>query len=68
MEILSGLQLSSIYRLRQTWAGLSGKQMSVFDELKELMSRQGNFSVLRKHLKTCNPPIIPYLGKISEKY
>eukprot|EP01114_Cavostelium_apophysatum_P003195 TRINITY_DN1296_c0_g1_i3.p1 TRINITY_DN1296_c0_g1~~TRINITY_DN1296_c0_g1_i3.p1 ORF type:complete len:979 (+),score=384.94 TRINITY_DN1296_c0_g1_i3:893-3829(+) len=62
MEIYSGLQATSVYRLRQTWNGLSSRLQGVFEELKDLMARQGNFSKLRKHLKTCNPPIIPYLG------
>jgi len=62
MEILSGLQSSSVFRLRQTWEGLGSKQQVLYEELKELMTRQGNFSKLRKHVKTCNPPLIPYLG------
>jgi len=61
MEILSGLQSSSIFRLRQTWDGLGTKQIQTYEELKDLMTRQGNFK-LRKHVKTCNPPLIPYLG------
>lgn len=62
MEILSALESSSVFRLKQTWAGLSTKQKEVFDELKELMARTNNYQGLRKHLRTCNPPLIPYLG------
>lgn len=62
MEILSGLQSSSCFRLKQTWAGLSNKETKLFEEMKDLMTRQGNFKELRKHIKTRSPPIIPYLG------
>lgn len=62
MAIVGGLGNSSIFRLKQTWAGLNNKQRELFEELKELMSRQQNFQKLRAHMKNVNPPIIPYLG------
>lgn len=54
-----------IDRLRQTWEDISSKHAQLFEELKELMTRQGNFSLLRKHLRNCNPPLIPYLGEFQ---
>ena len=62
MEILSGLQSSSVFRLKQTWNGLSNKQKELFEDIKELMSRSHNYDKLRKHFKACNPPLIPYMG------
>jgi len=62
MAIVGGLGNSSIFRMKQTWAGLNNKQRELFEELKELMSRQQNFQKLRAHMKNVNPPLIPYLG------
>lgn len=62
LEIISGLSASCVFRLKQTWNGLSGKQKDLFQDLKEMVARDQNYAKLRKHIKECNPPIIPYLG------
>jgi RasGEF domain len=62
MEILSALQSSSVHRMKQTWAGLSTSQKRVYDEVCKLMNPNPNFLMLRNHIKTVNPPCIPYLG------
>jgi hypothetical protein len=64
MEILSGLQSSSVFRLKQTWNALTSRQKEQFEEIKDLMSRHQNYAHLRKHIKQCNPPLIPYLGNV----
>ncbi|KAL6054788.1 Son of sevenless 1 [Balamuthia mandrillaris] len=62
MEIISGLQSSSIFRLKNTWGGLSGKLNKAYEDIKELMSRHNNYKVFREHLHNVDPPCIPYLG------
>eukprot|EP01088_Endostelium_zonatum_P020160 TRINITY_DN728_c1_g2_i1.p1 TRINITY_DN728_c1_g2~~TRINITY_DN728_c1_g2_i1.p1 ORF type:complete len:1443 (-),score=436.88 TRINITY_DN728_c1_g2_i1:116-4444(-) len=62
MEIVSGLQSSSVYRLNQTWAGVSKAQKRQYEEIHELMSREKNHNNFRTHLHSVDPPCIPYLG------
>lgn len=62
MEILAGLQQSSVHRLKQTWGLLPSKTMELFTYLNSLMSREGNFKNFRESLHLENPPCIPYLG------
>ena len=40
MEIVAGLQSSSVHRLKKTWAGVKGKSMAKYDELRELMNNR----------------------------
>jgi len=62
MEIVSGLQCTSIYRLRHTWPLVSKTNKRKFDEIQERMTRHGNFKNFREHLHAIDPPCIPYLG------
>ncbi|KNC52088.1 uncharacterized protein AMSG_00916 [Thecamonas trahens ATCC 50062] len=62
MEILAGLQLTPIFRLKRTWAGVSPRNMSKFNELAAEMNRDLNYKAPRAALATANPPCIPYLG------
>eukprot|EP01102_Stenamoeba_stenopodia_P014624 TRINITY_DN4881_c0_g1_i2.p1 TRINITY_DN4881_c0_g1~~TRINITY_DN4881_c0_g1_i2.p1 ORF type:complete len:1169 (+),score=349.70 TRINITY_DN4881_c0_g1_i2:173-3679(+) len=62
MEIISGLQSSAIYRLKQTWAALPTRLTKLFEEINALMSSESNFRSFRQHLHTIDPPCIPYLG------
>lgn len=62
MAITSGLQSTGIFRLKQTWAGLSAIQRDVFERLKKLMSRENNFRVFRQTMKEIVPPCIPFIG------
>jgi son of sevenless-like protein len=61
-SVMSGLNSSPIHRLRQTWDALPKEYMQIYDELSELMSRDGNFKNLRTALKDGTPPSIPYVG------
>ena len=46
MAIISGLRSSPVFRLRKTWARLDSKTYSNFDQLKDLMSSDGNWQKL----------------------
>lgn len=63
-EIISGLQQSSIYRLKKTWEIVKKdtKEYSNLEDLLKLTNNTGSFSYYREKLGTCNPPCIPYLG------
>eukprot|EP01103_Thecamoeba_quadrilineata_P003596 TRINITY_DN13356_c0_g1_i1.p1 TRINITY_DN13356_c0_g1~~TRINITY_DN13356_c0_g1_i1.p1 ORF type:complete len:791 (-),score=164.51 TRINITY_DN13356_c0_g1_i1:68-2440(-) len=62
MEIVSGLQISAVHRLKRTWEIISKKKMSTFRELVDLMAVSNNWKNYREVLKQCNPPALPYLG------
>eukprot|EP01094_Clydonella_sp_ATCC50884_P000606 TRINITY_DN10466_c1_g1_i1.p1 TRINITY_DN10466_c1_g1~~TRINITY_DN10466_c1_g1_i1.p1 ORF type:complete len:196 (-),score=35.34 TRINITY_DN10466_c1_g1_i1:364-951(-) len=63
MEIIAGLQMACIYRLKKTWEQvLKTKSGETFHELKELLKATQNWKRYREELKRCNPPVIPYLG------
>eukprot|EP01103_Thecamoeba_quadrilineata_P013977 TRINITY_DN4029_c0_g1_i2.p1 TRINITY_DN4029_c0_g1~~TRINITY_DN4029_c0_g1_i2.p1 ORF type:complete len:920 (-),score=181.35 TRINITY_DN4029_c0_g1_i2:173-2932(-) len=62
MEIVSGLQISPVHRLKRTWEIVSKRHMTIFRELVELMSVSNNWKNYREALNTCNPPALPYLG------
>lgn len=63
MEIVSGLTLSPIYRLRKTWDALPKKSLTIFETLSALMAPKGNFKVYREELHTKDPPCVPFLGR-----
>eukprot|EP01103_Thecamoeba_quadrilineata_P020672 TRINITY_DN900_c0_g2_i1.p1 TRINITY_DN900_c0_g2~~TRINITY_DN900_c0_g2_i1.p1 ORF type:complete len:834 (-),score=132.85 TRINITY_DN900_c0_g2_i1:94-2595(-) len=62
MEIISGLQLSAVHRLKRTWETIPKKSLAVFQELVDLMAVSNNWKNYREVLKQCNPPALPYLG------
>jgi len=62
MEILSALNSSSLYRLRQTWDLLPQKTIQVFENLISLMDGDQNFLNYRQTLKKSTTPVVPYLG------
>eukprot|EP01113_Clastostelium_recurvatum_P025782 TRINITY_DN3099_c0_g1_i3.p1 TRINITY_DN3099_c0_g1~~TRINITY_DN3099_c0_g1_i3.p1 ORF type:complete len:1734 (-),score=473.54 TRINITY_DN3099_c0_g1_i3:56-5257(-) len=61
MSIVSGLQSSSVHRLRKSWAALSPKSLEVYTQLAEMVSGK-NYASYRAHLRNATPPCIPYLG------
>jgi hypothetical protein len=60
--VLSGLQLSSVNRLKYTKEKIPKKQIQTFDALVELMAATKSFKVYREALAAEIPPCIPYLG------
>ncbi|EFA85873.1 Ras guanine nucleotide exchange factor [Heterostelium album PN500] len=64
MEILSGLQNASVYRLSKTWEKIESKPLlkNIYDELLVLMAQKNNFKDYRAALHSVHPPCIPYLG------
>eukprot|EP01090_Pellita_catalonica_P018270 TRINITY_DN5837_c0_g1_i3.p1 TRINITY_DN5837_c0_g1~~TRINITY_DN5837_c0_g1_i3.p1 ORF type:complete len:500 (-),score=61.99 TRINITY_DN5837_c0_g1_i3:113-1612(-) len=62
MEILSGLQNSSVFRLKKTWALLPKETWDQYEHMVNLMSCNENFKVFRAQLRACTPPCLPYLG------
>jgi len=60
--ILSGLSISSVFRLKQTWQQLSHKVTNKFNILCSLISTPSMYKNYRIALQTAKLPIIPYLG------
>jgi son of sevenless len=63
MEIVSGLNLTPVYRLRKTWDAVPRKYITIYEQLTALMAPKGNFKVYREELHTKDPPCVPFLGR-----
>lgn len=61
-EILSGMDLVAIHRLKQTWTALDKNARSTHEELKQLISLDYNFRNIRHQMLFCEPPCLPYIG------
>eukprot|EP01100_Stratorugosa_tubuloviscum_P003131 TRINITY_DN1746_c0_g1_i1.p1 TRINITY_DN1746_c0_g1~~TRINITY_DN1746_c0_g1_i1.p1 ORF type:complete len:790 (-),score=247.11 TRINITY_DN1746_c0_g1_i1:3-2336(-) len=66
MEILSGLNNTSVQRLKRTWQAVSTREMQSYQVLQELMSNSMNFKNYREELKKSNGIALPYLGLILQ--
>lgn len=62
MIIISALENSAIYRLKNTWKVLPKKITQCYNELKSYINTKSSYKNLRDAIHTANPPIIPYLG------
>lgn len=62
MAIVSALQSTGVFRLKQTWAGITSSQRETFEKLKKVMSREGNFRIFRQTMRDIVPPSVPYIG------
>jgi len=62
MEIISGLNSSSVHRLKATWGGLPKKVVQSYQDMHATMSRELSYKAFRAVLRSVNPPCIPYLG------
>eukprot|EP01114_Cavostelium_apophysatum_P024062 TRINITY_DN928_c0_g1_i2.p1 TRINITY_DN928_c0_g1~~TRINITY_DN928_c0_g1_i2.p1 ORF type:complete len:460 (+),score=96.19 TRINITY_DN928_c0_g1_i2:146-1525(+) len=61
MEVIAGLNLWPITRMRATWEEIGASKNSA-ERLNELMDPKKNFLSYRTALKQSRGPIIPYLG------
>lgn len=62
MEIIAGLHMSSIQRLKKTWKALSSKYTAIFEEITKFIATEGNYRNYRSALSKAELPINPYLG------
>uniref|UniRef100_A0A6G3MG31 Ras-specific guanine nucleotide-releasing factor RalGPS2 (Trinotate prediction) n=1 Tax=Henneguya salminicola TaxID=69463 RepID=A0A6G3MG31_HENSL len=61
-SIISALQSSPIYRLRDSFELLSKKNIDLFQKYEKFFSEDNNRKQLRSHIDTSQIPCIPYLG------
>lgn len=61
-EMLSGLNMTPVQRLKLAWAGVEPRQMKLLDGLNKLMDPLSNWQVYRQTLKDTNPPCLPFMG------
>jgi len=62
MEIIAGLNMYAIQRLKQTWEQIPARLVSILEELNALMDNKQNYREYRNALKNARPPMMPYLG------
>eukprot|EP01088_Endostelium_zonatum_P014277 TRINITY_DN3065_c0_g1_i1.p1 TRINITY_DN3065_c0_g1~~TRINITY_DN3065_c0_g1_i1.p1 ORF type:complete len:564 (-),score=87.49 TRINITY_DN3065_c0_g1_i1:81-1772(-) len=65
MEVLAGLNLHPVQRLKQTWANLSDKYISTMQGLEQLMESKKNYTMYREklhYLAENKESTLPYLG------
>lgn len=61
-EVVAGLELSAVHRLRRTKEALPAKQVGKLETLATLCSTDANRKAYRQALNEATPPCIPYLG------
>lgn len=61
-EIIGGLTNAAVYRMQQTWDGITPRHREIIDSFKALMSHTNSYQNIRKELANCSPPCIPYIG------
>jgi hypothetical protein len=68
MEILSGLDMTAIVRLKNTWESIPKRDMQSLEELREIVSRNDNYSRYRQEVDAINTPTpyLPYIGLILQ--
>eukprot|EP01091_Cochliopodium_minus_P014277 TRINITY_DN4817_c1_g1_i1.p1 TRINITY_DN4817_c1_g1~~TRINITY_DN4817_c1_g1_i1.p1 ORF type:complete len:895 (+),score=275.82 TRINITY_DN4817_c1_g1_i1:52-2736(+) len=63
MSVMSGLNNSSVQRLKDYWSCISENNMKIFNRFEVMMDNVENFKSYREHLKTLkHKPCIPYLA------
>lgn len=67
MEILAGLSMGPVSRLKHTWGGISTAALDMFKRLENEMKPTKNYQLYREKmqkLKKENIPLLPWLGLI----
>lgn len=67
MEILAGLSMGPVSRLKHTWGGISAAGLEMFKRLENEMKPTKNYQLYRERmqkLKSENTPLLPWLGLI----
>ena len=62
MEVLSGINSSSVRRMKKTFKGLDAEYTKKFEKFENLLSHQFSYRGYRDHLHNINPPCVPYMG------
>jgi len=63
--ISSALSSSSVYRLSISWGHaktIAKKFVDAYEDVTKILSSGGSYSLLRKTIKSSDPPCIPYIG------
>jgi hypothetical protein len=61
-EVLSGLAMACVTRLRKTWALVKPKYRQNEADMQVLTSIESNYKFLRSAIKGSRLPLIPYVG------
>lgn len=63
--IVSGLNSSSIHRLKRSWELVSSRYMSQLETCGEFINSYRNYNNFRSTLATVLPPCVPFVGECS---
>lgn len=62
LQIVAGLNMSSVQRLKKTWKGLSSKYQSILADITKILGSENNYRNYRTLLGKSEAPANPYLG------
>jgi son of sevenless len=62
MEVISGINSSSVRRMKKTFESLDAEYMKKFQKYEDLLSHKFSYKVYRENLHKINPPCVPYMG------
>jgi vacuolar-type H+-ATPase subunit I/STV1 len=62
MEVISGINSSSVRRMKKTFESLDAEYMKKFQKYEDLLTHKFSYKVYRENLHKINPPCVPYMG------
>lgn len=62
LEVISGLEQTPVWRLKEVWANVNPKLRKSLEEKAKKFRSDKNWKKHRKLVQTAIPPCIPYLG------